>query len=53
MFKVRMKTYKLKKLGLSYIFEVFLNFSKSESQYSYKLYSYKKSHSYLSIKDGN
>ena len=48
-----MKTYKLKKLGLSYIFEVFLNFSKFEFQYSYKLHSYKKSHSYLSIKDGN
>ena len=49
-----MKTYKLtdkifsrkKKLSLSYILKLFLNFSKSELQYSYKLYyklySYKK-----------
>ena len=30
------------KLSLSYILKIFLNFIKFESQYSYKLYSYKK-----------
>ena len=45
-----MKAYKLtdkifsqyKKLTLSYILKLFLNFSKFESQYSYKQYSYNK-----------
>ena len=31
-----------KKLNLSYILKLFLNFSKFEPQYSYKLYSYNK-----------
>ena len=50
-----MKTYKLtdktfsryKKLSLSYILKLFLDFSKFDSQYPYKLHSYKKVGKYI------